>query len=220
MAITAHLEVSDAIADSRSSPRRALRFETLGARSTGDGQAVLVHNASATGLLLESKTQLAIGETIDIDLPQAGITPAQVVWTSGVLYGCRFEAPITAATLAAAQLRSDAPIEARALPPVAHVPESFGSRFRRLRKQKRLTLAQLGDILDVSKPTVWAWENGKSRPLAGRIAAIAAALGVGEDDLIGLHGDLEADELIARSREDIARAFGIEPGKVRIMIEI
>ena len=104
------------------------------------------------------------------------MAPARVVWASGTLYGCRFDEPISPGTLAAAELRSDAGLKlerAHAAP-----PESLGSRLQRLRKERGLTLAQLGDRLEVSKPTVWAWEKGKARPIESRVGAIAEVLGV------------------------------------------
>lgn len=218
MAIAAHLEGGGQSEDGRAAPRRALRFETLGGRESGDAHPVQVHNASSTGLLLESATELAVGEAIDVVLPQAGATTARVVWASGTLYGCRFDEPISAAALSAAQLRSDAAPELGQTPQGA--TESFGSRLQRLRKERGLTLAQLGERLEVSKPTVWAWEKGKARPLENRIAAIAEALGVSEDQLADVQDNAEAREVLARSREAVARAFGAEPGKVRIMIEL
>lgn len=218
MAIAAHLEGGGQSDEGRAAPRRTLRFETLGGRESGDVHAVQVHNASSTGLLLESDADLTVGEAIDVVLPQAGPTTARVVWASGTLYGCRFDEPISAATLSAAQLRSDAGL---ALAGAQQGPsESFGSRLQRLRKERGLTLAQLGERLEVSKPTVWAWEKGKARPLESRIGAIAEALGVSEDKLSDVQDNAEAREVLARSREAVARAFGVELGKVRIMIEL
>jgi len=195
-----------------------LRFETVGERESGDVHAVRVRNASTTGLLLESGIDLAIGETIDVYFPEAGVAAAQVVWVSDALFGCRFDEPISTGALAAAQLRSEAGFELEQASATAL--ESFGSRLQRLRKERGLTLAQLGERLDVSKPTVWAWEKGKARPLESRIAAIADALGVAEEDLTDVHDNAEAREVLARSREAIARAYGTEPGKIRIMIEL
>lgn len=217
MVIEAHLERSRP-EERRGAPRRTLRFETVGGRESGDVLPVLVHNASSTGLLLECEAELSIGEGIDIDFPHAGVTPARVVWASGALYGCRFDDPISPGTLAAAELRSDAGLKLERVRTSA--PESFGSRLQRLRKERGLTLAQLGERLEVSKPTVWAWEKGKARPIESRIAAIAEVLGVSEDELADVHDNTEAREVLARSREVIARAFGTEPAKIRIMIEL
>lgn len=217
MVITAQLDDGQPD-DKRGAARRTLRFETLSGSESGDIRVVQVHNASNTGLLLESEVELAVGEAIDVDFPHVGITTAQVVWASGALYGCRFDAPISNAALAAAQLRSDAGVDLEAGSPGAL--ESFGSRLQRLRKERGLTLAQLGERLEVSKPTVWAWEKGKARPLESRIGAIAEALGVPAEDLADVNDNAEAREVLARSRETIARAYGVDPSKIRIMIEL
>lgn len=216
MAIAARLEASGA-GSQRGADRRTLRFETLGESAAGDARAVRVHNASTTGLLLESDGPLAVGDALDIDLPQAGITTAHVVWASDSLYGCRFDEPISDGALSAAQLRSDAGLD---LDAGGHSSESFGVRLQRLRKERGLTLAQLGEQLGVSKPTIWAWEKGKARPIEGRLDAIAEALGVSAEDLSDVRDNAESRELLARSREAIAHAFGVEVAKVRIMIEL
>lgn len=218
MAIAAHLETGGKSDEGRGAPRRTLRFETLGERPSGDSHIVQVHNASSTGLLLESGTELTVGDTIAVVLPETGATTAHVVWTSGTLYGCRFDEPISAAALSAAQLRSDAGLELTQAPQT--VSESFGSRLQRLRKERGFTLAQLAERLGVSKPTVWAWEKGKARPLESRIAAIAEVFGVPEGQLADVQDNAEAREVLARSREAVARAFGAEPENVRIMIEL
>lgn len=100
------------------------------------------------------------------------------------------------------------------------VSETFGTRLRRLRVERGLTLAQLGEQLDVSKPSVWAWENERARPNKGRISAIARILGVAERELTDIHGYADAHEVLAHSREAIATAFGTHADKVKIMIEL
>ena len=221
MAISAHLEDEGAPGGKPRALRRTLRFETIGSDQSGGGRPVRVHNASATGLLLESETELAVGDPIDIDFPEAGMVAARVVWASDNLFGCRFDEPLSAAALSAAQLKSESGLD---LGETSQRPqalgESFGGRLQRLRKARGLTLAELGDRLGVSKPTVWAWEKGKARPLDSRIAAIAEALSVPPDDLGDAHESADVRETLGRSRDAIARSYGVEPGKVRIMIEL
>ncbi len=106
MAIAAHFEELAAAPGQPRAPRRTLRLEAAGALPGGEAARVLVHNVSATGLLLECAGPVEAGETLVIDLPYAGATPARVVWSSGALHGCQFEAPLSPATLSAAELRS------------------------------------------------------------------------------------------------------------------
>ena len=57
MAITAYFDRGAAGQTSRA-PRRTLRLETSGRAASGDETPVLVHNASATGLLFETAAEL------------------------------------------------------------------------------------------------------------------------------------------------------------------
>ncbi|MFM7379424.1 MAG: helix-turn-helix domain-containing protein [Erythrobacter sp.] len=236
MAIKAHLDQPPATSDSqRSAPRRALWLETSGffADAGPDGLEanVAIHNISAAGLLLETAVALAEGEQLALDLPEAGAVTATVVWRSEHLYGCAFAAPLTAAALAAAQLQGFAPgvptrPQSSPAAPSA-VPqtglgtgEGLGTRLNRLRREAGLTLADVAAALGVSKPTVWAWEKGKARPLPERLDAIAAALGVESEVLAAAPASREIESLIAECRARIAEACGASPQAVRIMIEL
>lgn len=232
MAIKAHLETADA-GDSqreasptaaRSAPRRALRLETSGFVA-GAGEAnVTIHNISAAGLLIETALVLAEGERLALDLPEAGTVTAAVVWRSERLYGCAFEQALGPAALAAAQLQGFAPgmpDTPRPAAPLTSPGEALGTRLNRLRREAGLTLAEVATALGVSKPTVWAWEKGKARPLPERLEAIAAALGVAPDLLApgpGASGAIEV--VIADCRQRIAEASGVPLQAVRIMIEL
>ena len=230
MAIAAHLDEAPSPTPSSTGhardPRRILHLEAEGALPSGARTNVRVHNVSTTGLLLESTIRLVIGERIEIDLPHAAATWARVIWTSDDLSGCQFEAPITPAVLSAAQLRSvpDTPLdlaEHHAVPAAGAVPgESFGTRLLRLRKERGMTLAQVATRLGVSKPTVWAWEQGKAKPVETRIEALAAVYGVHASDLVQSRISPALYELIARSKEQIAEAVGTSPDKIRIMIDL
>lgn len=235
MAIKAHLDHPETISDSqRAAPRRALRLETSGTRAGAEGAEeaggeanVTIHNISAAGLLLETALALAEGERLTLDLPEAGAVVAEVVWRSERLYGCAFEQAIGPAALAAAQLQgfapgvpshplSDAPGASSAVP-----GEPLGKRLNTLRRAAGLTLADVAALLGVSKPTVWAWEKGKARPLPERIGAIAAALGVDPEALAPATGQhSEAAQVIAECRQRIAQACGTDPQAVRIMVEL
>lgn len=221
MAITGYCLPAAPGADERGSSRRKLSLPAQGTQNGGSGIAVLIHNISETGLLLESDVAVAVGDRIGIDLPHAGESPATVMWISDRLAGCRFDAPVSPATLSAAQLRSG----------VTHDPDvddevdlptdrGFGGRLQRLRAQVGLNQAQLADRMGVSAPAVSGWEKGRARPKHGRMAALAAILGVPTSELLGDHVGEDLHDLIARSRRDIALAMGIGEDKVRIVVEL
>ena len=224
MAIKAHLDSAAASDSQRATPRRDLRLSASGLAPDGEEANVTIHNISAAGLLIETALDLATGEQLSLDLPEAGIVTASVVWRSERLYGCAFEQAIGPAALAAAQLQGFAPGVPNQ-PRQSSLPnpssEALGSRLNRLRREAGLTLAEVAATLGVSKPTVWAWEKGKARPLPERLDAIAAALGVAPDMLAsGPGSDGEISAVIAECRERIAAACGASPQSVRIMIEL
>ncbi len=247
MAIKAHLDPrfagdSNSASDSqRTATRRALRLDTSGfAAGSGGGSGgrsgsqtgdanVTIHNISSAGLLIETGLDLAEGDELAIELPEAGAVSASVVWRSERLFGCAFDEVLSPAALAAAQLQGFAPgvptQPPAPLPPPASASrgpaETLGTRLNRLRREAGLTLADVAATLGVSKPTVWAWEKGKARPLPERLESIAAALGVDPALLAPGPGvPREIDAVIADCRERIAEACGTDPQAVRIMIEI
>ena len=65
---------------------------------------------------------------------------------------------------------------------------------------------------------VWAWEHGKSRPVERRLTALAAALGVTPAGLEPAPSG--PSEELEQNRRRIAAAYGVEPVRVRIMIEL
>lgn len=219
MALAAHLD--EAVPTSRDrEPRRKVRLETSGTTAGGASTKVRIQDLSTTGLLLESPVPLAVGEKIEVGLPQAEGTSAEVVWTSGNLFGCQFDQAVLPAVLSAAQLQSSVDeVSISARETIEH-EEAFAARLQRLRKGRGLTLSGLARELGVSKPTVWAWEQSKARPVESRIEALAAALGVPASELLsrGQRGLLP--DLLSTAREKIADAFGTSPAKVRIMIEL
>jgi transcriptional regulator with XRE-family HTH domain len=159
-------------------------------------------------------------------LPEAGAVSASVVWRSERLFGCAFDEVLSPAALAAVQLQGFVPgVPTQPIAPPAPASrgpaEPLGTRLNRLRREAGLTLADVAATLGVSKPTVWAWEKGKARPLPERLELIAAALGVDPALLAPGPGvPREIDAVIADCRQRIAEACGTDPQAVRIMIEI
>ncbi|MBY3568653.1 helix-turn-helix domain-containing protein [Rhizobium laguerreae] len=66
------------------------------------------------------------------------------------------------------------------------IQPTFGKKIKELRTKKRLTLDQLATETGSSKSYIWELENkDPPRPSAEKLAAIAVALGVTTDYLIG-----------------------------------
>lgn len=219
MAILAHWEEADGAPGTPREPRRKLRLAARGALSSGASTEILIHDISATGLLVESALPLAAGERIAVALPEAGETWAEVVWASGKLFGCRFDAPISLAALSAAELGGavSQPVDVAPGGATVRSDASFGGRLQRLRHERGVSQAYIATQLGVSKPTVWAWEHDKARPIGSRMEDLANILGVTPSELVAAPGGAEIAE---RSRDQIAAAFGIGPDRVRIWVEL
>ena len=117
MSIAALVTPPSAPVNRRYSSRRSLR---LGSVLSDSGIEIVIHDISATGMLIETSQELPAGETLIIDLPERGETPATVSWNSGQYFGCQFELSIPAATVSAALLRSS-PLETIA--PIGSEPD-------------------------------------------------------------------------------------------------
>jgi transcriptional regulator with XRE-family HTH domain len=81
-------------------------------------------------------------------------------------------------------------------------------------------LSQLAEQLGVSKPTVWAWEQGKARPVERRLEALAEALDVPAWEMHLGRSTPVLPDLITRAKEQIAGAIGVAPDKVRIVVDL
>lgn len=113
--------------------------------------------------------------------------------------------------------------------------QSFSKLFHALRYDAGLTLQQIADAVGVSKPTVWAWENGRAKPSREKLPAVAQALGVAPDLLVNAIRKRQVskasapecaanlndrDALIAEGRALIAKAYEVAPSVVRIFVEV
>jgi transcriptional regulator with XRE-family HTH domain len=216
MPIPAHFEDLPFDPQRPRAPRRQLRLESEGSTASGETARVLIHNISTTGLLLESAVLLTEDERIELALPEVGNAAAHVVWMSESFYGCRFETPLPASALGTLELYSR--VISTAAP--SESADTLPVRIARLRKEQGLTLEALAALVNVSKPTVWAWEQGKTRPTPERIAALAKLLGVDEDELLtGRDGNALAQAL-NQARQVVAEAFGVDPARVKVSIEL
>lgn len=232
MAIFGHFLPSAPGVDKRLDARRKLSLLARGVQHDGTGIAVQIHNISGTGLLFESEIKLAAGDRIEIELPHAGDIMAVVIWASGRLFGCQFEGPVSPATLSAVELKSAVAPTPELTTTIAPAPgddedsvepeiidEAFGARLQRLRGRAGLNQADVAKRMGVSAPSVSSWEKGRARPKRGRMAKLANILGVPPSDLEGDAAPEGFQDLIDRSREQIARAVGISADRVRIIVE-
>jgi transcriptional regulator with XRE-family HTH domain len=64
--------------------------------------------------------------------------------------------------------------------------ETFGQRLARIRKERGFTQTELADQVGTIQVLISGYERGRTRVHADMVAAIAQALGVSGDELLGL----------------------------------
>ena len=68
-----------------------------------------------------------------------------------------------------------------------------GRNIVRLRKQAGLTVRELQDVFGFSNPqAIYKWQRGQAMPTLDNIVILAAALGVGVDDIIVCNDPFQA----------------------------
>jgi hypothetical protein len=91
--------------DRRRAGRRTVRLDVSAQSATAES-TIMIRNISRTGLLVETKAALSVGETFMLVLPEVGPAPARVKWQKGRRFGCEFLSPVTAAAISAALLKT------------------------------------------------------------------------------------------------------------------
>ena len=126
--------------DKRRRRRHQLLLEVEARGTESVPGTVIVHDISDTGILIETDARLKVGEMIEVNLPQAGLMVAEIVWIGGEIYGCRFTREISPAAVSAARL---------------------GGRF---------TLSRANDVPQDAVVTRAPYDAGNSLALAGELS--------------------------------------------------
>jgi transcriptional regulator with XRE-family HTH domain len=100
---------------------------------------------------------------------------------------------------------------------------TIGRRIRNARKAKGWTLDQLATALDISRVSVWGWENGKTHPRPSRLAEVAAVLDLPVHLLVDDEAPVEqpADHpsnLVLECQMRIAEGLGVQLKDVEIKV--
>ena len=64
--------------------------------------------------------------------------------------------------------------------------EIVGKRIKELRVEKKISQAELGNLLSVSQDTISLWENSKSLPAADIIIKLSEIFSVSCDYILGV----------------------------------
>ena len=184
---------------------------------------VIVKYISIGGVLLQAINSVDLAQNLTLRMPGIGSFCCSVVWRSDVLLGCTFDEELTPGIIAAAQLKG-VPLnkveQSSSASSVGQRVGPVGLLLKNLRRQAGMTLEDVALALNVSKPTVWAWEKGKANPLPERLNAIAALFDVDVENLSKRQKPTSNTEVIDYCRAQIAEVCGAEPAAVRIVIEV
>lgn len=111
----------------------------------------------------------------------------------------------------------------------ASTSSRIGARLKDLRTRRGLTLENVAQPLGVTRSCVSQWERGRSAPGAKYFEQLAKTLDTsvvylltgGEDrpESSTSKAVIEAPDVVLRARKDIARALGVDLGKVRVEID-
>ena len=101
--LPAEFTTEPAPADRRRIERRKVRLD-LGHSSAGGGSRVVVLDLSETGMQIVTIADLRIGEAFPVQLPEAGLVEARVVWSRAPNFGCEFVPPVSKGAVSAALL--------------------------------------------------------------------------------------------------------------------
>lgn len=75
--------------------------------------------------------------------------------------------------------------------------ENLPARLRRLRELSGMSRSELAQRTGFSRPTIWAWESGKTQPRHNNLQTLALALGISEVELVA------GDASVAFARDEV-----------------
>lgn len=186
----------------------------------------LVLDLSATGCLLETDCSFSIGEMVEIEIYENEdlLFRCKVIWSGDELLGCEFEEPIPGHVLDEARLWSVPSAIGEAIDGAAE--DQLAIAIGSARKSVGLTAAELARRTGVSRPTLWAWETGRSRPSAENLENLKRALNLQarKDHLADRDDDGERPvsgsmkEIVDRHRRSLAQEIGASPKQVKVRI--
>lgn len=235
MAIEPIMEQFPEHGDKRADVRWPIRLEVP--EALGEGPVdVVVHDISTAGMLIETSSKLKLGQVLLLSLPEAGSVSARVVWQDEPLFGCRFDEALPQAAVSATRLRSTMRSNGRPIDQAAAAqdPEMLPARLRRLRRERGFSRETLSKLTGFSKPSLWAWEVGKTMPRRRSLLALAEAFGLTEQQLLmgeaivsprdpltsGLARPVQQlHEIIDSAKREIALHAGVDISKVQIRID-
>lgn len=161
MAVRRQFPSKKSVALTRSRARRQIRLTTIASNPRGEKFAILIHNLSQTGVLVEASASLAKGDVIEIELPEGGARAATVVWSGGRFFGCEFGHDLSSAVISGAVLRAQPSLPSVTAQGAASSSAKASEKENLLSPRTRLSVIALLSIVSwglVLAAVIWALE--------------------------------------------------------------
>ncbi|MEE4207683.1 MAG: PilZ domain-containing protein [Parvularcula sp.] len=162
------------VEDRRTEPRYRVRLPVTPADLGHETLRIAIHEVSATGLMLQSETDLHHGAVLILELPGTERKIARVVWAGGRFYGVKFRRPLTSNELQKLRNASDVvwpeveePQHAYGSVPRTDLEEALEADREDIADDEKLILPQRLGIIFGSTAVLWAVIFGGLWLLAG-----------------------------------------------------
>lgn len=179
---------------------------------------------SPSGCLIETMHKFEINDTITVELPdneKAG-HDATIVGVGAGVIDCHFNTELSARNIGDSWLRGAVRDTAIALDYGSLEP--LARAIGLARKRSGLSATELAHRIGVSRPTLWSWETGKTRPSQANLEKLREALsGSRHGERKDLAEDVPAPKLetvIKNYRNRLAKEIGIDENCINIRIDI
>lgn len=177
---------------------------------------------STGGCLIEMRHEFEVGDTVEIELPGDSKPrfDATIVWTGDGIFGCQFDTQLPSPIVDEARLRGTPLQSGSALDQGS--AEQLAVAIGSARRRSGLSATELARRTGVSRPTLWSWETGKTRPSQANLVKLREALAISRPNATeGVPGnDLtqKLEKVIADHRRGIARETGMDEDRIKISI--
>jgi transcriptional regulator with XRE-family HTH domain len=98
--------------------------------------------------------------------------------------------------------------------------QEFGERMAALRKEQGLTQTQLAELLGVSQQQVASFEAGRRRVTVAMLPAVARALGVSVEELVGAKPENSKRGPTPKLQQQLERVSRLPKARQRFVIEM
>ena len=153
---------------------------------------------------------------MSIDIHGLDIAPidARVTWQGDRAVGCVFVKPLSAAVVSAARLRGDLPAGR------SSEPGDWGDRILAARKRLAISASATARELGISRPTLWAWETGRSAPSEENASRVEDWLSQAESSPPAGRKSDDFGSRVEALRAEVANVLGVDPGDIDISLKL